>query len=313
MVQVQNGGIISVYIKFINRFFKVASQLVVENYIVRIKRIFTIMCMLPDYYKFRRRFNGLSYSMIASESDPKVTRKFTRGYLSNCLSPRQKLSILDHHYKYSSENLSYDSFLSKLPGRVTLYEINASGASSSIDMCLPEKSVWEGDLCLEFIQRGALLYRMTFTFIPLQILGCGFGAGVFVGGSQSYGTAELRREASKVNNEINPATSLLVAIKAISNCLGITKIIGVKTVRHVDLAEYGGDKGLESYDHLWIKNHGVDREGFYEIPTIVSYQSSGEVLSNHASRTRRKRRDRQALFDNIYSKISPHITRIRGE
>ncbi len=174
----------------------------------------------------------------------------------------------------------------------------------TVTLSLPVRTMLEGDLLLEHAIDRETLYRFSFAIVPAGILGR--SETVVIGGSQGvHGTGLLTRAAAKANGEINPAATLMIALRALCQALGIGEIHGVRADNQ-PVVYARADHNLGAYDSLWAQHGGSAQGGFYVMDARLS-DDSQSLDSGHRSRTRRKRRLKQAILDDILTGLMPHV------
>ncbi len=173
-------------------------------------------------------------------------------------------------------------------------------------------SCWEGDLTLDYWFQERLLHRMTFSVVSSKFFDGQEDTVLFIGGSQSYGDRELRREASLFNYQINSATAALIAVKGVAEALDLPRIYAVKALNQMTLHLRPGDPG-SAYEDFWLANYGNDRGSFFELPLQAGPERDSPVAGSHGSRTRRKRLDRQRLKDFVETEFRALIGNPRPE
>lgn len=231
-------------------------------------------------------------------------RKFTAPYLSRNFSGPERLLQLDHHCQFINAHFPRELFERLRHGAIAFAVQSVEGQQGEFRLDLPVRThvdgspCWEGDLILEYWFKARLLHRMTFSVVSSKPFDGRNETVLFVGGSQSYGDRELRREASLFNRQINSATATLIAMKAVAEALEIPRIYAVKTLNQITLHLRPGDPG-SAYEDFWTTNYGEDRGSFFELPLQASPERDSPVAGSHGSRTRRKRLDRQLLKDFV--------------
>jgi uncharacterized protein VirK/YbjX len=276
------------------------------GWLAKVQRIGVLLVTWPRYTAYRRAFLGTPYAEAAASTGliHVYLRKFTAPYLSRNFSGPVRLLQLDHHCRFINAHFPKDLFDRLQHGAIVFAEQAGENQQGEFRLDLPVRThvdgspCWEGDLILEYWFQTRLLHRMTFSVVSSKPFDGRDDAVLFVGGSQSYGDRELRREASLFNRQINSATATLIAIKAVAEALGIPRIYAVKTINQITLHLRPGDPG-SAYEDFWSTNYGEDRGSFFELPLQASPERDSPVAGSHGSRTRRKRLDRQLLKDFV--------------
>jgi uncharacterized protein VirK/YbjX len=258
---------------------------------------------LPRYLRYYVRLKSSRYGAVVPAGDPFFERKFVTPYLASFLTPRQRLDIQNHLCRVLDAHFDPEGFTAKLPGGIALWRLDSGGRHLSVVLRLPQRTMLEGDLTVEVQLDGQMLHRTSFAFVPGSVLGRPEANLIFIGGSQGvYGTRELAREAARLAGEINPPNLLLIGLRALATGMGVTTIAGVAAACQsvVGRAETAS---LGAYDDLWRANHGEARDGYFLMP--VDAPENEVIEGAHRSRTRRKRRLRQAVLQDMIKRVLP--------
>lgn len=265
-------------------------------------RLMTLASSLPSYLRYYIRLKSSRYGAVIPAGDPFFERKFVTPYLTSFLTPRDRLRIQSHLCRIVDEAFDPDRFTARLRDGIVLWTLDAKGRHLSIVLRLPQRTMLEGDLTVEVQLDGTMLHRMSFAFVPGALLGHPEANLLFIGGSQGvWGTRELARDAAKLAGEISPANLLMIALRALGFSLGLTAMAGVAA----DCQPVVGRSAALSrsaYDELWRANHGEDRGGYFVMP--LDAPADARIEGANRSRTRRKRRLRQALLESMTGNIA---------
>lgn len=268
-------------------------------------RLMTMTTNLSGYWAFRQRLSHSRYGRIIPKGDPFFDRKFVTPYLATFFTPADRLAIQTHLCDCLDSLFRDDSFVARLKDGIVLWSADMDGHSQSIVLRLPVRTMLEGDLTIEHSLDGERLYRMSFGFVPGHLIDLPDPQVLFVGGSQGvHGTADKARLAARLNGEITPANMLLIALRAVGQAMGIDQICGVAAT-HQPVVHAKANLSLGAYDDLWIRNHGEAHARFFAMPAWPS--ENAVVEGGNKSRTRRKRRLRQALTDQIARDFAVHV------
>lgn len=267
-------------------------------------RVATLATHLPSYAVYYLRLKQSRYGRMIPQGDPFFERKFVTPYLAMSLTARERLRIQTHLFETLETRFGDGDFIERLKTGIVLWRATTEAGEQTVTLSLPVRTMLEGDLLLEHAIDGTTLYRFSFAVVPAGILGPRESA--VIGGSQgTHGTGLLTRTAAKANGEINPAATLMVALRALCQALGINDIYGVQA--HNQPVVYAkADHNLGAYDTLWSQHGGVPRSGFHVMDAQLS-DTQQSLDSGHKSRTRRKRRLKQAIFAEILAALAPHI------
>ncbi len=268
-------------------------------------RLVTLTRSLPEYCLYLARLKTSQYGRIIPKGDPFFDRKFVTPYLATFFTAAQRLKIQSHLCDVLDRAFCPVSFMPHLRDGIVVWRDMQNGDEQTVTLRLPVRTMLEGDLTLDYRLNGEMLYRFSLAFVPGYLLGLADQQVAFIGGSQGvHGTAETARRAAKLNGEINAPAMLMIALRAICRTLDIGTICGV-TAACQPVIHDAGDHHVSVYDGLWDKHHGIGRDGYYMMP--VEPEESDEVEGANKSRTRRKRRRKQALTDRIAQDFRPYV------
>lgn len=290
------------------------------EWLAKVQRVGVLILTWPRYSAYCRAFMGSPYAEAAASTGllHVYLRKFTAPYLSRDFSGSVRLLQLDHHYRFMNAHFPRGLFEQLHHGAIPFATHAEDAQKSEFRLDLPVRtqvdgsSFWEGDLILEYWFQERLLHRMTFSVVSSGPFDGRDDSVLFIGGSQSYGDRELRREASLFNRQINSATATLIAVKAIAEAFDIPRIYAIKTKNQITLHLRPGDPG-SAYEDFWSTNYGEDRGSFFELPLQASPERDSPVSGSHGSRTRRKRLDRQRLKDFVEAEFRGLIGKPKPE
>ncbi len=270
----------------------------------RAYRVATLATHLHSYALYYLRMKKSRYGRMIPKGDPFFERKFVTPYLALSLTARERLSIQTHLFEMLDQRFPDGDFVERLKEGVVLWRTPTEAGEQTVTLRLPFRTMLEGDLLLEHAVDGTTLYRFSFAFVPAGIVGA--REGVVIGGSQGiHGTGLLGRTAAKTNGEISPAAMLMIALRAICQALDIEDIHGVRADNQ-PVVYASADHHLGAYDNLWAQHGGASHNGFYVMDAALS-DTLQAVDSGHKSRTRRKRRLKQAYLAEIYANFAPHV------
>ena len=271
-------------------------------------RVATLATHLPSYALYYLRLKQSRYGRLVPKlvpkDDPFFDRKFVTPYLAMSLTARERLRIQTHLFASLEHRFAGGDVPERLTTGIVLWRAATEAGEQTVTLSLPVRTMPEGDLPLEHAVDGMPLYRFSFAIVPAGVLGR--RERMVIGGSQGvHGTGLLMRAAAKANGEISPAATLMIALRALCRALGIDDIHGVKADNQ-PVVHARADDNLGAYDALWVQHGGASLDGFYLMDAQPS--DAGQNLeSGHKSRTRRKRRLKQAILGEILSGLAPLV------
>ena len=270
----------------------------------RAYRVATLATHLPSYTRYYLRLKQSRYGRTIPQGDPFFERKFVTPYLATSLTPRQRLDIQTHLFESLDSRFPANDFVERLKAGLLLWHSVTDAGEQTVTLRLPCRTMLEGDLVLEHALDGTVLHRFSFALIPAGIVGP--REAVIIGGSQGvHGTGLLTRAAARANGEISPAATLMIALRAMCQALGIDHIHGVRADNQ-PVVHAMAECNLGAYDVLWTQHGGQAKGGFYVMDAQLS-DCTQSIDSGHKSRTRRKRRLKQAMLAEMFTGFAPHV------
>ncbi len=267
-------------------------------------RLLTLCKHLPDYARYYLKLRRSAYGRVIPKGDPFFERKFVTPYLANFLTAEQRLTIQSHLCEFVDRSFCRQSVVPHLKDGLVLWQKPCDDDVVTMVLSLPKRTMLEGDLTLELLVNGSLIYRLSFSFVPGHVLGMDDPYVLLIGGSQGvHGTAHHCRRIARQNSEIPPSGLLLTGLRAIAEALDITTLGGVSAASQ-SVVHTAPDLHTNAYDDLWTTHHGTLQNGIYIMP--VRPTDDGAIEGSHKARTRRKRRYRQSLqaeFVSLFSRL----------
>lgn len=276
----------------------------------RIGRTWILMRTFPAFLAYRKAFLKSPYGELAVNTGLSsiFLRKYSAPYLSRRFTAEDRLFHLSHHARFINQRFPHAVFQSLKSGPIVLGMRDEDSRCSEfrLDLSLKDQllgsSCWEGDLVLDYLFQGVRLHRMTFSILSALSFDGQEGNILFIGGSQSSGDRELKREASLFNHEIHPSTATLLGLKGLAEVLGLRAIFAVKASDQVTIHQRPGNH-RSAYDDFWSIQHGVDCGDYFELPLCASPEREAPVSGGHGSRTRKKRLSRIYLKDFVMAEL----------
>lgn len=270
----------------------------------RILQCIKLGCYWGDFHKLRETIlNGYQKQLLVD--NPVILYKFLGCYLATCFSTKDRLDILLNHYSYMNRFLMSEKLCAALPGKIILWHNTVENIGYSVALTVPDLTFFEGELVIEFIMDNQVLYRLSFAIVPGNLVGLSSVQTLLIGGSQgTANTAIQARQAAKANNEISPAATLIIALKALGKVMNISTITGVSSrCQCTDTININPSEHYSTYDSLWEASGGIMSGDFFTFPIKIYEKNIELVPRHHRTRTRKKRQQKQALFDNLHSNL----------
>jgi uncharacterized protein VirK/YbjX len=225
------------------------------------------------------------------ETDPKISFKYLGKYLSLSLSRASRLAILTHHYN-TLANFVKDDFVEKIiNGQIKLWEEYKGLDRYCIALTYPDYHR-EGDLSIVFYFNSHIIYTMSFTIAPGNLLDIPADHVLFITRMQgTTGHFDLIRHATKSLNDISPQKKLLVVIEAIATTMGISDIAGICAREQINFETISSrDVDSKTYDDFW-RNHGgkIINDKLFHLPVPLTHKPISMIPINHRCRVKNKR------------------------
>jgi uncharacterized protein VirK/YbjX len=230
--------------------------------------------------------------------------KYLGDYLTRTLAPARRRDALRSHY----ERLRY--FIppltpSDLQEGVLIWtrHVAADGPPLRLVLEPARYAAMEGELQLRFAFKSDL-YVLTFLFAAGHIFERQDPTVIFIGGVQGLiGAREEIREAAKLNGEIDPATMLIIALQALAAGTGVDEIIAVGEEDQVSMG-YAREKISLDYRGFWLDLGAAPCGRHYRLPLTFTHKPLAEIPGPHRRRSKRKRRDKQLIRQEIDGRVA---------
>lgn len=265
-------------------------------------------------FRVFRIFLGSEAKRVAV-AEPIVMLKHLGDYLGHEFSRADRAHALIGHYSILTSKVRSGFFDRIVDGEIELWRLRSEGNDFSIALTFPRKTHQEGDLSLLFCRDEACLYTLSFSFGPGHIAGSGCPYAMYVARIQGKGGAfEAIRCATRVCEDISPASLLLAAAEGIALALRVEKLIGISATVQLSAALDSRPDGLVStYDRFWLAFGGVPLGGsMYRLDVPMTDKPISEIRRHHRSRVLRKRAFRASVRDQVMSSFRSSVLERRA-
>ena len=228
-----------------------------------------------------------------------VSSKYLGDYLALSMPLPQRMSALIAHYQMISAKVR-PSHAEALADGVVIWSKDLQGGLPPLRIHLEPSRLapMEGELQLRFSFRSDL-FIFTFSFgtgapfnIPARDI-------LFIGGAQgALGSRLEMREASRLNDEISPASMLMMAVRALANAVNVEDLIAVCPDEQISQS-YCPDGIRLDYHQYWSDAGGSRQGDHYHLPVEPVPKPLSEIPLTHRARTRRKREAKERLRASI--------------
>jgi uncharacterized protein VirK/YbjX len=234
---------------------------------------------------------------------PYIYCKLQRPYLHRKLNPRQRLAILQHHYRFVANRFSQralQGIYATAGFLMAIIPLEGVG-NFGIRLC-HSRHTKEGDLLLHLtnLDSGQTLFEMSFCISRFAR----DGVQVFIGGLQGNKLANDRDtivQLTRAMYGLRPKALLVFAIQQLAAGWNATKILAVSDANHIYRHHHKRKDLTASYDAFWIECGGsMNAEGMFELPvTFVPRETSAIKVNKRQLYGRR-----YALVTEIAQQIS---------
>lgn len=247
---------------------------------------------------------------LALKRFPLISGAMYWPYMHNNWSVEQRLKTIDQHYRMLGGPAA-------ILAHATLEEVELArlyDEYAGLRLVL-DKAIWflrEGEIVLNLFVHDQRFYSIAFTL--------GVDADgqtmILVGalqGSNTDAAQEVYRNITHALHGMRPRDLIVVALKLLCSDLNIKKIWAISGDNRQHNSPYFGNshknKVLVAYNEVWNEHGGTALDnGFFEIPSTVSYKD----LSNIPSRKRAAYRRRYQMLDKLKLDITASIAKHAG-
>lgn len=182
---------------------------------------------------------------------PRLIHKIYRPWLSKRLGPQCRSTALGDHYRFIVRQGMGQAVLQAARGGLRLADFTGkSGAHYTIELKAVVPLEREGELVLQLLCEGTLVYSLAFSFV-LEGLLYQVGIGC-VQGPQSGTGLDLGREATRDLHGLRPKNLLVRLASQLGHALGCERVLLVgNRNRAVCARSLRQGKVLACYDSLW--------------------------------------------------------------
>jgi uncharacterized protein VirK/YbjX len=229
--------------------------------------------------------------------DPSLTRKYVAPYLAQSLNHVERRRILLFHNDYLAHSLNERFFEEAAsPQRPTW----SSGEAQSQAVWVKANDLLggEGDLTLAFTAGGLPLYELSFSLAPTSEQSAS-AAMLIVRIQGARGRFAEIRQATADCGDIAPAHVLVSAAEGVAVALGVSTILGIGNDEQLSKASVDKAGCLFDYDVFWESLGGRPRRGWFQFDAPYAGKPLSQTPTTHRRRTRRKRRAKAALRDEV--------------
>lgn len=232
-------------------------------------------------------------------ADPFIPLRYLGDHLALSMRAPERRAALIGHYE-ALPDLLRPAARAQLRRGVVIWKRDPFNGSAPLTIVLEPSQLapMEGELQLRFAYRSNL-YALTFLVAPGAIFGSDHRRVLFIGGVQGrIGSRQEMREASKLNDEISPATMLMLTVQMLAKVLGIDGILGVGEKDHISMG-YSPEKIIFDYRRFWTEIGGELNGAHYRLPMESPQKPLAEIPISHRRRARVRREVKRLVCAQI--------------
>lgn len=186
-----------------------------------------------------------------AEAQPRLVHKIYRPWLSKRLCQRRRVDALGNHYRFIVQQGLGDAVVQAARGGLQLASFTGkSGANYTIELRAVVPMEREGELVLQLMYQGHVVYSLAFSFMQEGTLRQ-VGIGCVQGGHNSVGL-ELAREATRDLHGMRPKNLLVRLASQLGHACGCSHLVMVGNHnRTVCAKSIRKGKVKADYDSLW--------------------------------------------------------------
>ena len=250
-----------------------------------------IVRSINGQHQLMKLLSSACYSGLLDQS-PALTRQYLKSHLARSLTLGQRRAAIVAHYRFVQAQLSPGFYDRLLTTGAMLWRNDEVAGNYHIGLRHNVAHFYEGDLLLAFFRQDVLLFQLSFSVVPGDIVGEAAPHVLFVGGAQ--GAAPERGElqpAVKASHGVAPSHLAMAALQGVAMALGIATIVGVGNDQQLlksrdDKADFTFD-----YDRFWAMfGAEANAAGQWAMPAPLRERDPADSGASAAHRRRSRRK-----------------------
>ena len=225
-----------------------------------------------------------------ASTQPRLIHKVYRPWLSKRLCQRRRLAALGDHYRFIVQQGLGDAVVQAARDGLQLASFaGKSGAHYTIELRAVVPMEREGELVLQLMCEGSLVYSLAFSFV-LEGLQRQVGIGCVQGAKTGVGL-ELAREATRELHGLRPKNLLVRLASQLGHACGCEHLVLVGNHNRTVCAQsLRRGKVKADYDSLWQELGASQRtDGDWQLDcTALQAPDMEEVPSKKRAEVRRR-------------------------
>jgi uncharacterized protein VirK/YbjX len=231
---------------------------------------------------------------------PRLIYKIYRPYLSNTMDMAQRLEALRAHYRHVFRHGLGPLTVQAARQGVVLGTVEGkSGMSYQVQLRAIEPMEREGELVLQLLQDGELVYSCAFSFLPGE-RGMELGVGCMQGPRGEQGL-QLIKDATRELHGLRPKNLMIKLLSQMAHDYGCTELRLVGNRNRAVCGATRQGKVHADYDALWQELGAVARaDGDYALASeMICAPDLATIASKKRSETRKRHETLCALAQAI--------------
>ena len=234
----------------------------------------------------------------AVRNHPRLPFKYlARSYLIRDLPISARAACLSHHYERLRSILPVWLLRQALLEEITLVALHEDGLHFAVKMSLSQPYDTEGELSLNLVMDGKVIYVMGFSIVPGWVAKS-TAKDIFLV-ARLQGTKGFQQELSRATRslcQVGPTQLLMAALEGMASALGIEVLASISGVKQISYDEKYAESFRRSYDDFF-NQRGIplSEDGFFVTQLPLREKSMVEIKRGHKIRTREKRAFRQEV------------------
>ncbi len=189
-------------------------------------------------------------------------------------------------------------------GDFTILEKWELGSHYRIAVCL-SRPFAEGELTLNLEINGTVVFVLSFTIVPGQVVGVVDRDVLMVSRVQGMrGCQQEIYEATKAFNEVAPSALLIAALQGVAKALQIVKLAGVCATDQAYYQEIHASSFKQAYDEFWLELGASKNANNFFVCSIPPPEKPMLLIRNgHKGRTKKKRKFKQDIAEFVFQSL----------
>ncbi|NGZ86518.1 VirK/YbjX family protein [Duganella aceris] len=249
-----------------------------------------------------------------AKASPRLIYKIYRPYLSNTMSCAQRVQLLREHYRHVFSLGLGPLTVRAARGPVPLGAIDGkNGLCYQLQLRAIEPMEREGELVLQLLQGGELVYSCAFSFFGGE-QGMVLGVGCMQGPRGERGL-QLIKDATRELHGLRPKNLMIKLLSRIAHDHGCVQLRLVGNANRAVCGATRQGKVHADYDALWQEMDAQPRaDGDYQLACGPIAAPDLEVIASKKRSEARKRHETlSAVSDAIAAALhAPHFAAVPG-